>query len=94
MGQSVVVLVPVVLRVVPATNYLYTHQEYFMDTVLEAPQQETDIGSSKIHISIPHREKQLINKMSKKLMNYYGYSYSQLHRSLIRDEYKRVMVSL
>ena len=51
MGQSVVVLVPVVLRVVPATNYLYTHQEYFMDTVLEAPQQETDIGSSKIHIS-------------------------------------------
>ena len=63
MGQSFVVLVPVVPRVVPATNYLYTHQEYFMDTVLEAPQQETDIGSSKIHISIPHREKQLINKM-------------------------------
>ena len=55
MGQSFVVLVPVVPRVVPATNYLYTHQEYFMDTVLEAPQQETDIGSSKIHtVSYTH----------------------------------------
>ena len=60
MGQSVVVLVPVVLRVVPATNYLYTHQEYFMDTVLEAPQQETDIGSSKIHISTYRLDKESI----------------------------------
>mgnify|MGYP004089072999 CR=1 FL=1 len=56
-----------------------------MDTVLDKP------IYTKRHISIPQREVELIDKMSSKLMNYYGYTYSQLHRSLVRDEYKRRM---
>ena len=61
-----------------------------MDTLLDKTTYK-DIGSTKRHISIPQREVEHIDKMSSKLINYYGYTYSQLHRSLVRDEYKRRM---
>ena len=43
-------------------------------------------------VSYGNCEVDKLNKMETVLMEYYGYDYSQLHKVLIRERYKQVML--
>ena len=62
-----------------------------MTKLLEKPVTPTDIGEKTIkrNLSIPKREAKQMETITLKLMEFHGFSFSQLHRKLLRDEYKR-----
>tara|TARA_Y100001933_G_C18779531_1_gene471821 strand:- start:56 stop:265 length:210 start_codon:yes stop_codon:yes gene_type:complete len=66
-----------------------------MNNVLERKkfnEQNVSYTPIKKVISIPQKEVKQMDDITKKLMDIHGFSFSQLHRKLLRDEYKRQML--
>ena len=62
-----------------------------MSIVLEKSVTPTEIEekTTKRNLSIPKREAKQMEAITLKLMEFHGFSFSQLHRKLLRDEFKR-----
>ena len=62
-----------------------------MSIVLEKSITPTEVEekTTKRNLSITKREAKQMEAINEKLMEFHGFSFSQLHRKLLRDEYKR-----
>ena len=62
-----------------------------MSKALGKPVTPTDVREKTIkrNLSIPKGEAKQMEAITEKLMQFHGFSFSQLHRKLLRDEFKR-----